>query len=387
MHHGERAALGVAEVLRDHMASLNLSPEQGKAAAHIIGCRTGRFGGHIADCDRCGDRHYRFNSCRDRHCPRCGGLDQAIWAEAQQQHLLPLTYFHLVFTIPASLRPFFLREGRALALEALFAAASETILDVGARKGVRLGLLAVLHTWNQRMDSHPHIHCLVPGGGFTQNGDFKVMKRFLLSYKRLRHVFKVKLLQRLRALVKEGGLSVSGASAQHLLRDADSRDWNMKVKRALAGPEAVIKYFARYTRRIALSDARVAAYDGKSVTYRYRDRQDDNQVKTAKLDGPTFCQRFLNHVLPPGFVRIRRYGVWSNRGRKGNLAAARKSLDAPEPPPLIRESRSAACLRIFGKDPNRCTKCPDGQLVVIARWTATRLPIDVLLPNLLPRAP
>ena len=283
MHRGDRAVLGVAEVLRDHVASLNLSPEQGKAAAHIIGCRTGRFGGLIADCDRCGGRHYRYNSCRDRHCPRCGTLDQAIWAEAQQQHLLPLTYYHLVFTIPESLRPFFLREGRALALEALFAAASETILDVGAKKGVRLGLLAVLHTWNQMMDNHPHIHCLVPGGGFAQDGGFVVMKRFLLSYKRLRHVFKVKLLQRLRALVKEGMLRVSGASAQHLFKDADARDWNMKVKRAFAGPEAVIKYFARYTRRIALSDARVVAYDGKTVTFRYRDRQDGNQVKTTRL--------------------------------------------------------------------------------------------------------
>ena len=222
MPHGERAALGVAEVLRDHVASLNLSPEQSKAAAYIMGCRTGRFGGHIADCDQCGGRHYAYHSCRNRHCPRCGGLDQAIWAEAQQQHLLPLTYFHLVFTIPASLRPFFLRKGRALALEALFAAASETILEVGARKGVRLGVLAVLHTWNQKIENHPHIHCLVPGGGFGEDGGFKVMKRFLLSYKRLRHVFKVKLLQRLRALVKKGELSVGAASAQHLLAEREA---------------------------------------------------------------------------------------------------------------------------------------------------------------------
>jgi hypothetical protein len=272
------------------------------------------------------------------------------------------------------------------ALEALFAAASETILDVAARKGLLLGVLAVLHTWNQRLDNHPHIHCLVPGGGFGADG-FVVMTRFLFSYKRLRHVFKIKLLQKLRALLKEGMLSVGRASAYRLLEDADSRDWNMKVKQALAGPDAVIKYFARYTKRIGLSDSRVVAYDGEDVTYAYRDRQDGNRVKPAKLEGPKFCQRFLNHVLPPGFVRIRRYGFWSNRARKPMIEKARKALNAEAPAALVLESRSTACLRIFGKDPTRCTKCPEGRLVLVARWNPTRLPIDAILATLLSRAP
>ena len=381
-----RPALGVADVLRDHVASLKLSPEQGKAAAHILACRTGRLGGHAFVCDRCGQRHFAHNSCRDRHCPRCGSLDQAIWAEAQQQHLLPLSYFHLVFTVPASLRPFFLGKGRVYALDALFAAASETILDVAARKALLVGVLAVLHTWNQRLDNHPHIHCLVPGGGFGKAG-FIVMERFLFSYKRLRYVFKIKLLQKLRALLRTGKLSVGRAAAYQLLEDANGREWNLKVKRALAGPDAVIKYFARYTKRIGLSDSRLVAYDGKTVTYAYRDRSDANRVKSADLEGPRFCLRFLNHVLPPGFVRIRRYGFWSNRARKTRMAAARHALVAEAPPPVLHESRSAACLRIFGKDPTRCTKCPDGRLIMVARWSPTRLPIEVVLANLLPRAP
>lgn len=383
---GERPALGVADVLRDHVASLRLSPEQGKAASHIMACRTGRLGGHAFVCDRCASIHYAHNSCRDRHCPRCGGLDQAIWAEAQQQHLLPLSYFHLVFTIPESLRPFFLREGRVHALEALFAAASETILEVAARKGLSLGVLTVLHTWNQRMENHPHIHCLVPGGGFTGNG-FVVMKRFLFSYKRLRVVFKIKLLQKLRALVKQELLSVGRAAAYQLLEDADSREWNLKVKRALAGPDAVLRYFARYTRRIALSDSRLVAYDGKTVTYTYRDRRDRNRVKKAGLEATKFCQRFLTHVLPPGFVRIRRYGLWSNRVRASRLQQARAALGAEAPPPAVSESRSDACLRIFGKDPTRCTRCPDGRLVLVASWGPTRAPIGLVLANLIPRAP
>ena len=383
---GQRAALGVADVLRDHVASLRLSPEQGKVAARIMACRTGRLGGHAFVCDRCGEKHFAYNSCRDRHCPRCGGLDQAIWAEAQQQHLLPLSYFHLVFTVPASLRPFFLGKGRVHAFEALFAAASETILDVAGRKGLFLGVLAVLHTWNQKLDNHPHVHCLVPGGGFGPDG-FVVMQRFLFSYKRLRYVFKIKLLQKLRVLLKEGVLNVGRASAYELLEDADSREWNMKVKRALAGPDAVIKYFARYTKRIGLSDSRVVAYDGKTVTYRYRDRQDGNRAKPAGLEASKFCQRFLNHVLPPGFVRIRRYGFWSNRARERRIAMARQALEAETPPALLRETRSTACLRIFGKDPTRCTKCPDGRLILVARWGATKIPVEVLLANLLPRAP
>lgn len=383
---GQRAALGVADVLRDHVASLRLSPEQGKAAAHIMACRTGRLGGHAFVCDRCGEKHFAYNSCRDRHCPRCGGLDQAIWAEAQQQHLLPLSYFHLVFTVPASLRPFFLGKGRVQAFEALFAAASETILDVAARKSLLLGVLAVLHTWNQLLDNHPHVHCLVPGGGFGPDG-FVVMERFLFSHKRLRHVFKIKLLQRLRGLVKESVLSLGRSSAYELLQDADSREWNMKVKRALAGPDAVIKYFARYTKRIGLSDSRVIAYDGKTVTYRYRDRRDGNRAKLKDLDAPRFCHRFLNHVLPPSFVRIRRYGFWSNRARKPRIAIARQALKAEAPPALTHETRSAACVRIFGQDPMRCTKCSDGRLILIARWSPTKLPIEVVLANLLPRAP
>jgi hypothetical protein len=244
----------------------------------------------------------------------------------------------------------------------------------------------VLHTWNQKLDIHPHIHCLVPGGGFSKDG-FVVMERFLISYKRLRHVFKIKLLQRLRQLLKQGALNVARASAYRLLDDADSRTWNMKVKRALAGPDAVIKYFARYTKRIGLSDSRLTAYDGNGVTYAYRDRQDGNRVKAANLEAPTFCLRFLNHVLPTGFVRIRRYGFWSNRARKSRSEMARRALNAEPPPPRLSESRSAACQRIFGKDPTRCAKCGEGQLILVGRWPPTKVPMDIVLANLFPRSP
>jgi hypothetical protein len=383
---GERAAVSVADVLRDHVAGLSLSAEQAKAAAHILACRTGRLGGHLAVCDRCGCKHFAYHSCRDRHCPRCGSLDQALWAEAQQQHLLPLSYFHLVFTIPASLRPFFSREGRVHAFEALFAAASETVLEVAARRGLRPGVLAVLHTWTQKLEDHPHTHCLVTGGGLGQDG-FLSKSRYLFPIKVLRYVFKIKLLQKLRGLLKEGKLSVARHSAYQLLRDADSRTWNVDVRRPLAGPEQVIKYFARYTRRIAISDRRLVSYDGNTVVFRYRDRKDGNRVKTDKLDGPRFCRRFLSHVLPHRFVRIRRYGILSNRVRQPLLQQCRDLLGAQAPHAPKQESRSAACFRIFGVDPELCPECKKGRLVVRATWRATRLPLDAVLATLAPRAP
>jgi hypothetical protein len=172
------AAFSVADILRDHVRTLFLDGDRARAAAHILACRTGRLGGHRTFCDRCGEIHYGYHSCRDRHCPTCGHLDQALWAEAQARHLLPVAYFHLVFTVPASLRPFFAGVGRELALKALFVAVSETLGDVAARQGITLGILAVLHTWSQKLTFHPHIHCLAIGGGLTASG-FVHRRRYL----------------------------------------------------------------------------------------------------------------------------------------------------------------------------------------------------------------
>jgi hypothetical protein len=385
---GERAAVSVADVLRDHVPALCLDQDQAKAAAHILACRTGRLGGHLAVCDRCGHTHFAYHSCRDRHCPRCGRLDQALWAEAQLPQLLPLGYFHLVFTVPASLRPFFARQGRAWALDALFAAVSETILQTAARRGLRAGVLALLHTWTQKLTSHPHLHCLVTGGGLGQNG-FVHRRRYLLPLKVLRPVFKAKLLGRLQALSSQRRLDVGKHSAHQLLRDASRRQWNIDIRRPLAGAEQVVRYFARYTRRIAISDRRLLSYDGRTVVFRWRDRAHGNRQKLAQLDAPTFARRFLQHVLPPRFVRIRRYGLLSNRVRAELLARCRTLLGA-EPPPSSTpsgESRARASLRIFGVDPEQCPKCHRGRLVVRAQWPATRLPLHLVVASLTPRAP
>jgi len=380
--------LSIADILRDHVGKLCLGPEQAKAVAHILACRTGRLGGHLAFCNRCGGRHYAYHSCRDRNCPRCGGLDQRLWAEAQLPHLLPVSYFHVVFTLPASLRPFFAHQGRAQALDALFAAVSESILETAARRGSRPGLLAVLHTWNQLLGAHPHLHCLVTGGGLGPKG-FVHRRRFLVPLKALRPVFTGKLLSKLEVLLAEGSLAVPRDSAHDLLRDASRREWNIDIRRPLGGPQQVVNYFARYTRKIAISDQRLVRYDGQTVVFRYRDRADGNRSKLARLEAPNFCRRFLQHVLPKGFVRIRRYGLLSNRVRKPLLAQCRELLGA-EPPLLLappKESRTAAIRRIFGTDPELCPTCKLGRLVVRAQWRATRLPLEAVLDSLSPRAP
>ncbi len=376
----------MADVLRDHVAALHLSKEQARATAHILACRTGRLGGHLAVCDGCGHRHFAYHSCRDRHCPRCGSLDQALWAEAQLAHLLPISYFHLVFTIPASLRPFFGSQGRAFALEALFAATSETILEIAESHGVRLGILAVLHTWNQKQESHPHTHCLVTGGGLGPKG-FVHHRRYLLPLKKLRRVFRGKLLAKLQALLREHKVSVGRYSGHELLRDASRRTWNIDIRRPLAGAEQVVRYFARYTRRIAISDSRLVSYDGETVAFRWRDRAHGNRLKTATLDGPTFSRRFLQHVLPKRFVRIRRYGLLSNRARKSLIAHCRDLLGVDPPIVPVDASRAAASLRIFGRDPELCPVCHEGRLILVAAWQPTRLGFELVRIGPQPRAP
>jgi hypothetical protein len=376
------APFTVAAVLRDHVGALRLGDTQHRVVCHLLGCRTGQLGGHLDECDRCGATHFAYHSCRDRHCPTCGGLDQALWAEAQAEHLLPVSYFHLVFTVPAPLRPFFTGPQRRHALDALFAAVSSTLLEVGERNlGARLGFLAVLHTWTQKLDHlHPHLHCLVPGGGLAGKS-WVNRRRYLLPTRKLAPVFSAKMREILETLVARGTLSAGTYSGRTLLQAAAQSDWVVYAKRPLAGPEQVIAYFARYTRRIAISNRRIVAYDGEKVTFTWRDREHGNLKRTRTVTGSTFCRLFLQHVLPPGFVRIRRYGILSNRVREQALARSRESLGdcAPSPSPGV-ETRAQACFRLFGVNPTICPTCGQGKLVPRWQWPPTRLPLAAILP-------
>lgn len=374
---GRRA--GVGEILADHVAALRLGPHQTRVVRALIGCRTGAFGGHLERCDTCGAREVKYHSCRDRHCPRCGVLDQALWAEAQERSLLPVVYFHLVFTLPRVLHTFF-RRAPALAYDLLFEAVSETLLELGqGLLGARLGLTAVLHTWNQQLLSHLHLHCLVPGGGLSEDGQrFVACRRsFLLPFKELRRVFRGKLLSKLEAAHAQARFGIAPTLGRHLLEAAARHRWRIYAKSPLAGPEHVVRYVSRYTRRIAISNSRIVGYDGKTVRFVWRDRAHGNRKRVLPLEAKEFCRRFVQHILPPRFVRIRHYGLLANRIREKSLARCRELIGAGQVATRKRrdrESRAEACLRLFGKDPRMCSVCRKGRMLREYSWAAGEQP-------------
>ena len=371
---------GVGEILEDHAGSLRLGPHQSRVVRALIGCRTGALGGHLERCDTCGTREVKYHSCRDRHCPRCGVLDQALWAETQELSLLPVVYFHFVFTLPPVLHAFF-RRAPALAYGLLFAAVSETLLELGqSLLGARLGLSAVLHTWNQQLKSHLHLHCLVTGGGLSEDKQRWIAcpRSFLLPFKELRRVFRGKLLSKLESAHAAGQFGIAPGLGRHLLEAAARYRWHIYAKSPLGGPAQVLRYVSRYTRRIAISNSRIVDYDGQTVRFVWRDRAHGNRKRVLPLESKEFCRRFVQHILPPRFVRIRHYGLLANRVRKKSLTRCRELIAGGQVQPVKkrpeRETRAEACLRLFGKDPRTCPACGKGRMLREYSWAAGQEP-------------
>jgi hypothetical protein len=310
-----------------------------------------------------------------------------LWAEAQEGTLLPVPYFHTVFTVPVSLHPLF-RRASAFALNALFEAVAETLLEVAARTlGATIAFTAALHTWNQRLLYHPHVHCLATGGGLSKREDKWVAcrDRFFLPYTILGKVFRAKLLSKLATGLDEDIFNLDHGFGRHLLEDAARCRWVVYAKPPLAGPKQVVRYVSRYTRRIALSNSRIVHYDGKQVLFRWRDRAHNNQLRVLTLPGPEFARRFVLHVLPARFVRIRHFGLLANRVRAKALAFCRTLLQTREVTPASQPiprvtSRADACLRLFGKDPARCPACGFRPLTRTNNHSTTATLRSILLP-------
>jgi hypothetical protein len=338
---------------------------QARAVRDIVACRTERLGGHLQVCQDCGLSRGTYNSCRNRHCPKCQILKQELWAETQEARLLPTAYFQFVFTIPAELHTFFLRAPK-VCLGLLFDTVAETLTAVGRTKlKASIGFTAVLHTWNQQLGYHPHLHCVVPAGGVSLDGQrwIATSRRFFLPVKRLRKLFRGKLLaaieRSLRARQILGTLSTDLAT----LRGTPGV-WNVYAKAPLAGPGHMVRYLSRYVHRIAIANSRITAYDGHNVTFRYKDRA-NGKVAECTISGKEFARRFLQHVLPARFVRIRHYGLLAVRRRK-DLARCRELLGAqPAQAPIKDANWAAAVKRIFGVDPLQCPACKTGRMVVI----------------------
>jgi len=373
----------LADVVRAHADDLDgLSPEQRRVLQAIAQCRTAALGGHRRKCEACGHEELSYNSCRNRHCPKCQGLDDARWIEAQQRDLLPVQYFHLVFTVPTELHPLFLA-APPVAYRLLFTAAAKTLQAVARRRlGATIGFTAVLHTWTQLLLYHPHIHCIVPGGGLDVDDTRWIPARrdFFLPVRVLAQVFRGKLLSLLekavtRATIREG----PDEDFRRQLKHAARKTWVVYCKAPFAGAEQVLAYLGRYAYRIALSNDRLVALQDGLVTFRWKDRAHGNAPRLATLDAPTFLRRFLLHLLPRRFVRIRHYGFLANPVRLQTLPRVRQCL-APSAPaipslaPREPEPWDALLLRLTGKDVTRCPRCGVGHLVVVEELPALGQP-------------
>lgn len=337
----------VADVFRKYGAKYleryGASSEVRRVLRDLGRCRTAALGGHKRICPDCGHQEVFYNSCRNRHCPKCQGAARAKWLAAREADLLPVEYFHLVFTLPETLGPI-ASQNKALVYDLLFRAASETLLEIGRDErhlGAELGVLAVLHTWGQRLNHHPHLHCVVPGGGLSKDRSRWVSARkgFFLPVRVLSRLFRGKFIAAIAKAFRKGDLEFHGKLA-HLADDGEwerfleklkTREWVVYSKPPFGGPKQVLKYLARYTHRVAISNQRLLSLsdDGK-VTFSYKDYGRGNAQRRMTLEAVEFIRRFLQHVLPPSFHRIRSYGFLSNRARRQKLPEIRKLLGQEE---------------------------------------------------------
>jgi hypothetical protein len=345
------APLEVADIFRRHGPAWrekhagHMALRQLKAMAAIEHCRSAALGGHVLRCEGCERLEISYNSCRNRSCPKCQGNAARKWLLARQDELLPVEYYHVVFTLPAPISEI-AYQNPAVVYALLFKACAATLQTLAAdpkHLGARLGFIAVLHTWGSAMTHHPHLHCIVPGGGLSPEGtEWIPCKRgFFLPVRVLSRLFRRLFLEHLSAAHRAGrlaffgphrALAEAGAFAQYLA-PVRAIDWVVYAKRPFSGPAAVLAYLARYTHRIAISNRRLIAHDERGVTFKWKDSRAKgrSRYKTMKLSPEEFIRRFLIHVLPQGFHRIRHYGLLANGGRAGNLAKARALLGVPPP--------------------------------------------------------
>jgi Putative transposase/Transposase zinc-binding domain len=339
-------------------------------------CRTAVLGGHLQQCDSCNFQRPCYNSCRNRHCPKCGSLEKARWLDQRQAEMLPVGYFHLVFTLPHELNSLILANKKAL-LHLLFQAVSQTLLDFGrTHLGGQLGFLAVLHTWDQTLGPHFHLHCLIPGGALSFDHSHWIAARdnFLFPVQALSRVFRGKFLAGLQQLFADDLLQFPGQTAvlatserlAALIRSLRTKDWNVYAKKPFASPEKVLDYLGRYTHRVAISNHRLRSVENGQVSFAYRDRREGNTLKSIRLNAHEFIRRFLLHVLPSGFMRIRHFGFLANRSKKHALSHCRQLLGVSAPAANLAPKSALELMReLTGVDLSRCPYCHRGTLIVI----------------------
>ena len=364
-----------------------LSREQRKAFEDIRACRTAALGGHVEQCDQCAHCAISYNSCRNRSCPKCQAAARAQWLAEREAELLPVEeYFHVVFTLPQQIARLALQNARVI-YTILFRAVSETLLTIAAdpkHLGAAIGFLAVLHTWGQNLHAHPHIHCVVPGGGISPDHSRWIACRnsFFLPVKVLSRLFRTRFLIHLRKAFRKGKLHFHGelksfalaATFEALCQQAGKIEWVVYAKRPFGGPEQVLKYLARYTHRIAISNRRLISMAEGRVTFEWKDYADGSQTKTMTLEAVEFIRRFLLHVLPSGFVHIRHFGFLANRNRKESLALCRSLLTTGQTVTEPAAGSSSDChLTTVEPVSHQCPACKTGRMIFIQVLTAAAL--------------
>lgn len=369
----ERPVLEVADVFRCPEVKAQvagMSAVRQRVVRALTACRTASLGGHVDTCDQCGHQQISYNSCRNRHCPKCQGGATGAWVEAQQAHLLPVPYCHVTFTLPRALAPAVLQNHRLL-YGFLFKAASEALLEVARdpkHLGARIGVLAILHTWGQTLQLHPHVHCLVPAGGPALDGKEWIACRpgFFLPVRVLSRLYRGKYLRLVEKALAEGKLRLwSGfdqGSVHALLEELRHREWVVHARPPVQGPDAVVKYLARYTHRVAISNQRLRRLEDGEVSFEWKDYATGQKQRVMTLTVTEFARRFLLHVLPPRFVRIRSYGFLANPCRVRELARCRALLGAKAGDSTARADADSDLVGVDAQRDGgrRCPECGKG---------------------------
>ena len=378
----------VGPAYRQHYTDA-LSRGQRCVMSAIERCRTAALGGHVEQCDSCGHQRIAFNSCRNRHCPKCQSLVRAQWLEDRQADLIPVDYFHVVFTLPAEIAAI-AYQNKAVIYEILFHATAETLRTIAAdpkHLGAEIGFIAILHTWGQNLLHHPHLHCVVPGGGLSADGERWISCRpgFFLPVRVLSRLFRRLFLAQLQEAFDAGHLrffktldplKVPGDFARYLA-PVRRAEWVVYAKPPFGGPQHVLNYLGRYTHRVAISNNRLIDFADGKVSFRWKDYRHESRQKIMSLDAHEFIRRFLLHVLPGGFQRIRHYGLLANRHRAAKLARCRQLLAEPAPIAKLPDAPTDYRDRyeeLTGKSLRDCPQCGQGHMVCIETFSPGSMP-------------
>lgn len=377
-----RGRIELADIFRthgqDYLATHALAPGQAKAWRAIVACRTQALGGHIEQCTDCGTSRHVYHSCRNRHCPKCQTRAKEAWITQRNRELLPVPYIHLVFTIPHALNGLAGSQFR-LITDILFQCASSTLLAFGANPrwlGGTLAFSLVLHTWTQNLLRHLHVHALVANGALDSDGQWIHGKPgFLFPTKAVSTVFREKFMDALKEARSDQRINqgnINDSDWRKLLLALRRHDWVVYAKQPIGGPAQVLDYLARYTHRVAISNERLINLQEGQVAFRVRDNANPGKKRVEHLSAETFIGRFLQHVLPPGFKRIRHYGLLATSQKKKKLAACRLALQVPPPVKAIIETVDAFMQRVAQVDVTRCTHCATGMMRIMETLTPTR---------------